>query len=118
MMTAYDHMNHHLHHHHHHLCIITIFISCLYHLHHHHYHHTHHTHHHLYYNQHDYISSYSIIILYHYTLSLYYSRYFKLEDIDLVHSHSHPYLTKETSNLKKIYIYFSADRTSRNNELG
>jgi hypothetical protein len=45
-------------------------------------------------------------------------RGFKLQDLDLVHVQSHPYLTQYTATYRRIYIYFAADKTRASGDLG
>jgi len=46
------------------------------------------------------------------------NRYYKLQDIDLVHTQSHPYLTQHTAHYRRIYIYYAADRTRVSGDVG
>lgn len=46
------------------------------------------------------------------------NKFFKLQDLDLVHVQSHPYLTHHTANYRRIYVYFAADKTRVSGDLG
>lgn len=45
-------------------------------------------------------------------------KYFRLEDLDLVHVQSHPYLAPHTAVFKRIFLYFAADRTHSSGDIG